>query len=259
MLRQGRDFTAADATVADGIIISEWMAAQLWPGQSSVGRTVRIGDEGRIVEVIGVVADIKHRSMSEAPGAYLYRPLAADDWADAITIIVRAAGDPRLVLGAIQDQVRAVDANMPVAIATMTARMKTPLWPVRTAAGFFLICGVVALLLATVGLFGVLYFSVTQRTREFGIRAALGASTRRVIGLVLREGLTLAVPGVLLGGAAALIGARVLSRGLFGVTPADPFSFSATAVIQILVAIAACALPAYRATRVDPMVALRQD
>ena len=255
-LRQGGDFPA---TAGAEIVISEKMASQLWPGQSAVGKTLRIGDDGRPVQVIGVAADIKHRNMSEAPGAYLYRPLAKGEWAEALTIIVRANGDPRLLLSAIQEQVRATDPNLPVAVATMSERMKMPLWPVRTAAGFFAICGSLALVLATVGLFGVLYFTVMQRTREFGIRIAIGASPRRVVSVVLREGLTLAVPGVLLGGAAALAGARLLSRGLFGVSPADPLSFSATALIQIAVTIAACALPAYRATRVDPMVALRQD
>ena len=255
-LHQGRDFAP---TAGAEVVISEKMASQLWPGQSAIGKTLRVGDEGRPVQVIGVAADIKHRNMSEAPGAYLYRPIAVDEWAEGITIVVRANGDPRLLLGAIQEQVRATDPNLPVAIATMSERMKMPLWPVRTAAGFFAICGTLALVLATVGLFGVLYFTVMQRTREFGIRIAIGASTRRVIGVVLREGLTLAVPGVLLGSAAALAGARLLSRGLFGVSPADPLSFSVTALIQIVVTIAACALPAYRATRVDPMVALRQD
>ena len=258
-IRQGRDFTAADLEAGNTVVVSERMAAELWPGETAIGRTLRVGNEGRPVEVIGVVVDIKHRNMTEPPGAYLYRPLAAGEWAESITIVVRASGEPRLLLGALQEQVRAVDPNLPVALTTMADRMKLPLWPIRTAAGFFLICGVLALLLATVGLFGVLYFTITQRTREFGIRVALGATSGRVVRLVLREGLALAVPGVLLGGAAAFIAARFLSRGLFGITPGDPVSFAATVAIQLLVALAACALPARRATRADPMAALRQE
>lgn len=258
-LRQGRDFTAADVKAGSTVVISERLAAELWPGERAVGRTLRLGDKGRPAEIIGVVADVKHHSMTEPPRAYLYRPLAAGEWAESVTVVVRASGDPRQLLGALQEQVRAVDPNLPVAVATMTERMKLPLWPIRTAAGFFLICGVLALLLATVGLFGVLYFTITQRTREFGIRVALGATAGRVVRLVLREGLTLAVPGVLVGCAAAFIAGRFVSRGSFGITPDDPVSFAATVAIELLVAMAACALPAHRATRANPIAALRQD
>ena len=164
-----------------------------------------------------------------------------------------------MLLGALQDQVRSVDRNLPVTIATMTERMKLPLWPARTAAGFFLICGILALLLATVGLFGVLYFTVQQRTREFGIRVAIGATSRRVVTVVLREGLTLAAPGVVIGSLGAFAGARLVSKAFFGISAADPFSYSTTAVIQLAVTIAACALPAYRATKADPIAALRAE
>ena len=137
--------------------------------------------------------------------------------------------------------------------------MKLPLWQARTTAGFFLICGALALLLATIGLFGVMYFSVSQRTREFGIRAALGATRGRVLTVVFREGLRLAVPGVILGGVAAYLGARLIGRMLFGLTATDPATFAATMAIEITVTLVACALPAYRAMTVDPMVALRND
>ena len=258
-LRAGRDFDATDSSSTDRVIIGEHLAAQLWPGEPAIGRTIRVSDDGRPAEVIGVVADIKFRSMKEAAGAFIYRPIAPAEWADSISVIVRASGEPRLLLGALQEQARAADRDMPVTISTITERMKMPLWPIRTAAGFFLICGALALALATVGLFGVLYFTVAQRTREFGIRVALGASSRRVMNVVLREGLTLAIPGVVLGSILAYVAARLLARMLFGVAPGDPLSFSATAAIEILVALAACALPAYRATRADPMTALRAE
>jgi ABC-type antimicrobial peptide transport system permease subunit len=141
----------------------------------------------------------------------------------------------------------------------MTERMKMPLWLSRTTAGFFLVCGTVAMLLATVGLFGVMYFSVSQRTREFGIRAALGATRGRVLSVVLREGLRLALPGVLLGSVGAYLGARLIAGALFGIRPADPITFASTVAIELTVTLAACALPAWRATRVNPMVALRAD
>ena len=258
-LRAGRDFTAQDLRSQDRVVIGEHLAAQLWPGESAIGRTIRVAESGQPVEVIGVVSDVKFRSMSDTASAFIYRPIAASEWSENVSIIVRASGDPRLLLAAFQDQARAVAPSMPVTVSTMQERMKMPLWPIRTTAGFFLICGTLALVLATVGLFGVLYFTVTQRTREFGIRVALGATSRRVVNVVLREGLMLAVPGVLLGSAAAYAVARLLSRMLFGVTPGDPLTFSATAAIELAVALAACALPAYRATRADPLIALRAE
>jgi len=154
---------------------------------------------------------------------------------------------------------RALDAGMPVRADTTIEMMKLQLWPSRTAAGFFLICGAVATVLATVGLFGVLYFTVLQRTRWFGIRVALGATPRHVLGSVMREGIGLAVPGIVLGSLAAYVAARLVSRALFGVSPADPLSFSVTAIMQFAVALGASALPALRATKADLMVALRQE
>ena len=134
-----------------------------------------------------------------------------------------------------------------------------PLWPARTAAGFFLVCGALALALATIGLFGVTYYAVSQRTREFGVRVALGATRSRVLTLVLREGLLLTIPGVLLGIAGALIAMRLAARALVGISAADPATYAATACLQTLIALAACVLPAYKATKADPMVALRQE
>ena len=258
-IRVGRDFTDADLTTDSRVVIGEHLASQLWPGESAVGRTLKVGTEGRTVEVIGVVSDVTYRSNREGATAYIYRPLASGEWAPGVSVVARATGDPRLLLAALNEQARAADPAMPVTIATMQERMKVPLWPMRTAAGFFVVCGVLALVLATIGLFGVLYFAVAQRTREFGIRVALGATSRRVMQVVLREGLTLAVAGVVLGSAGALVAARLVSRMLVGVSPSDPVSFSVAAAIEIGVALVACALPAYRATRADPILALRAE
>jgi putative ABC transport system permease protein len=256
----GREFTPAEAAAGTAVIISRHMAEQLWPDRPAVGQLLRLDEARETVTVVGVAADITHRGMGESPGAYVYRPIRNADYAGALTVIVRATGDPRAVLGPMREQLRAIDPDVPPAsLATMTERMKLPLWAARTSAGFFVICGSLAMILATIGLFGVMYFSVSQRTREFGIRAALGATPGRVMSVVLREGLRLALPGVVLGGVAAYLGARLLARALFGVTPADPVTFAATAAIEITVTLAACALPAYHATKADPVVALRAD
>ena len=160
----------------------------------------------------------------------------------------------------VQEQVRALDPALPAgSISTTRERMKLPLWPARTAAGFLSVCGTLALVLATVGLFGVTYYTVSQRTREFGIRVALGARPANVMTLVMKEGLTLSAVGVLLGLAGMLMAVRVISNTLIGVSAADPPTYFAAGVLQIAVATAACILPAIRAMRADPMVALRQE
>ena len=257
-IEAGREFTESDSTTGAPVVISRHLATSLWPGESAVGRSLRIGGEGEVVQVVGVAGDIKHRNMSEPPDAYIYRPLRASDYRHGLTVVVRTHDDPRLALASIREQVRALDPSIPVgSLATMEDRMKMPLWPARTAAGFFLICAALAVTLGAIGLFGVMYFAVSLRTREFGIQAALGATRRRILHGVLGEGLRLALPGVLLGAAGAYMLARLLSRVLFGVSAADPVSYAATAVIEVGVTLLACALPAYRATRVHPIEALR--
>jgi predicted permease len=257
-LEEGREFSESDVRSGTGVIVSETMANRLWPNQRAVGRSIREGKEGRHLEVIGVARDVKHRMMNEEPGSYLYRPFRPSEFSARVTVVVRTAGSPLQLAGPVQDEIAALDTNLAaVAVKTMTKRMEMPLWPSRTAAGFSSICGILAVVLATLGLFGVTSYAIGQRTREFGIRAALGASPRSVMGLVIGEGLKLAAPGVLLGVLGAVGAGRLLSSMLFGVSASDPATLVLTAVIQVLIALAACAIPARRATRVDPIDALR--
>jgi predicted permease len=259
-LREGREFMPSDTAGEPVVIVSESLAARTWPGQSALGRTLQIGDAGEIVRVIGVAANTRHRSLTEDEGPYLYRPLTKETRAGRMTLVVRADGDPRAIVGPLREAVRAADPNLPpAALMTMTERMKMPLWMPRTTAGFFLICGALALALASIGLFGVMYFTVAQRTREFGIRLAVGASRTRVLRGVLAEGIRLAVPGVMLGLLVGAVGGRLLAGALHGMSPADPVSLGVTAVLQLAVALAACAVPAWRATIADPIQALRQE
>lgn len=256
----GRDFTDAELRTGGVAVVSQRLADEIWPGQPALGRTLRVGTDGTSVQIVGVAANYVHRNVTEPPTAYLYMPLTADDYSTGLTLLVRTHDDPTPMLNTVREQIRALDATLPPSsIARMTERMKMPEWMARTTAGFFLICGTLALILATIGLFGVMYFTVSQRTREFGIRAALGASRGRVVSVVLGEGLRLAGPGVLLGLTGGYVVGRLLSRGLHGVAAADPISFAATAVLQVVVALLACALPAYRATKADPILALRAD
>jgi putative ABC transport system permease protein len=255
----GRDFTDHDVRAGAGAIVSAAMASQLWPDGSALGRSFRDGRDGRRVEVIGIAGDVTLPIMRNRQPLEFYRPLNDEDLAGRLTFVLRTAGDPRSAVAAARQQLQALDANLPAYVQTMAQRMEVPMWPWRTAVGFLLVCGTLALVLATVGLFGVTYYAVSQRTREFGVRVALGATRPRVMALVLGEGVRLAIPGVVVGAAAAFAAARLLSSMLVDVSPGDPLTYGATVALQIAVALAACALPAFRATRVDPMVALRSE
>jgi predicted permease len=258
-LVSGADFTPDSIASGDSVILSQNLATRLFPDRSAIGEWVRDATS-RPLRVIGVARDVIHRSFGETPREYIYRPMAAAEFGDAVTLVVRTAGDPGSMIPAVQEQVRALDAALPPGSAkTMERRMEMPLWPARTAAGFLGICGAPALTLATVGLFGLTYLTVSQRTREFGIRAALGASPRRVAALVLREGAHLVLPGVVVGLAGAAVATRFIASALFGVSPADISTYAISASIQAAVAMLACLLPALRATRADPMLALRVE
>ena len=259
-LETGRELSEQDGQAGEAVVISRHLAGQLWPGRDAIGRILRIGDKREAAEVVGIAGDVTHRTLAEKAGAYIYRTLRSDDYADGLSIVIRTHGEPRLLLTAIREQVRALDADVPArSLETMRERMKMPLWPARTAAGFFTICATLAVALGSIGLFGVMYFTVAQRTSEFGLRTALGATRRRVITLVVREGLRLTVPGVLLGGVAGYIVGRLLARALFGISPADPVTFTTTAILQVLVALLACALPAWQATKAHPIETLREE
>jgi ABC-type antimicrobial peptide transport system permease subunit len=190
----------------------------------------------------------------------IYRPWHGANARQGLSIVIRTEGDPRAAIAAVRDGLASIDRAVPAqAIQTMLERMAVPLWPSRTLAGFFAVCGTLSLVLATVGLFGVTYYVVQQRTREFGVRLALGATRWRVLRTVLGDGIRVVVAGIVLGTAGALVGARLLSRGLVDISPADPFTYAATGVVQIAIALAACALPAWRASRTNPIGALRTE
>ena len=259
-VRTGRELAPRDVQDGDAVVVSGRLAARLWPDGNAIGGVLRDTADGRPLQVVGVAADFMHRSFNETPGEYLYRPLRPDDYAGAVSIAVRARTAVATATAEVQNAIRALDPALPPGrITTMQQRMAVPLWPVRTAAGLFALCGGLALALATVGLFGTTYLAVGQRTREFGIRTALGATRRRVIVQVLSEGLRLALPGLILGLAAAAAAARIAASFLARVDPAAPSTYLAVAMLQLAVALLACALPAYRATQSDPVVALRAE
>jgi predicted permease len=256
----GRDFNDRDIAARDSAIVAQTMAARLWPGRDAVGQWIRLGATGQQLQVIGVAADVTHHMFNERPADYVYRAIEPEEFGDRVTMIVRTDSDAAAFVGQLQEHIRALDPALPPgAIKTMTQRMEMPLWPVRTAAGFFTICGLLALVLATVGLFGTTYLTVGQRTREFGIRAALGSTRVRVMRLVLGEGLLLAVPGILAGIAGAALAARMVSSVIVTVDAADASTYAVVALLQAMAAIGACLWPAHRATKADPILALRAE
>jgi predicted permease len=257
---RGRGFTARDvATSTPVAVINEAVAERLWPGQEAVGKRFVRTWGGPPLEVIGVARDAKYRNLFEERRLTFYQPLT-QDYQAALVVHLRPTGDPLALAGPLQHAVRALDPDLPVyRIQPLAERLAGSLGQQRTAATLIGGFGALALLLAAIGLYGAIAYSAMQRTREFGIRIALGAQTPDVLRQVLREGMVLGVLGLAIGLVGAVAITRVLRSQLFGVTPTDPLSFTVVSLLLLVVAVVASLVPAKRATRVDPMVALRSE
>jgi predicted permease len=255
---EGRDFTAADGpSGARVVLISQTMARRFWPGKDAIGRHIVV--EGKLdCQIVGVVEDAKINSIHEDPEPYIYFPFAQVpmDWG---TLIVETAGDPRTMVAAIRAEIRSVEPKTPVDVHTLRYVMQQQLWQDQTAAGSVGVLGMLGVFLAAVGLYGVISYLVNRRRHEIGIRMALGAERRDVLRLVLAQGLRLAAIGTGIGLLASLAVTRLMADLLYGVRPRDPVTFAISSVVVILVALAASYFPARRATKVDPMVALRYE
>ncbi len=255
---RGRDFlpdeNKKDSRVA---IVNETFARRFLHGQDPIGKRYNhTGPNDPLWEIVGVVPDGKYNTLGEEPKAVVYRPLHYFD--SQFTLVARTEGDPRTVLAALRRAVQKLDPTLPIYDAkTLTEHMNIPLFPAKMAAGVLASFGVLALLLAAVGIYGVMSYVVAGRTREIGLRMALGAQTGDVLRLILRQGMLLAAIGALIGLAVGLGGGRLLKTLLYGVSAADPFTFGAVTLLLGSVTFLACWLPAHRATRVDPMIALR--
>lgn len=257
-IRRGRTFTRDDG--ADAVVVSETTAAQFWPGASPLGRVFREGPDARVRQVVGVAADVTQRSFNEMTRPHFYQTIRETPGDGAWSVVIRTVANPADLILPIRDVVHAVDPGLPVrSVQTMRERMALPLWLPRTMAGFFGVCGVIAVLLATVGLFGVTYFVVMQRTREFGVRLALGATGAGLRRLVVGEALRLVMPGILIGALAAVAAGFAAGSVLFGVSAASPLTYIVAAGVQALVAVAASWIPAIKAARVDPLTVLKAE
>jgi putative ABC transport system permease protein len=261
-LLSGRTFTYRDDAAALPVaIVSQATARYFWPNQDAVGKHIRgaCGDEKIWCQVVGVVGDIKQHYLNETSRLALYVPFSQDPWA-FFALVVRTKLEPASAASAIESAIHSVDADEPVYnVRSMRNVEAASLSPQRLQIALIGLFAALALALACMGIYGVMGYSVAQRTSEIGVRMALGAQTGNVLGLILGEGLRLAIVGTAIGLAGSFFASRLLSGMLFGVAPSDPFTFASVAVILVAVAMVACYIPARRATRVDPLVALRYE
>jgi len=245
--------------------VNESMAKRFWPSASAVGKRVRLGDEkGPEATVVGVVGDVRYRSLTidairnpEDPD--LYFPLAQRP-DRALSVVASSTGAATSLIAPVRDGVQAFDRDIAVfAERTFSDLVARRMSSFRLSATVMSLFGVVALLLAGIGVYGLINYSVLQRRQEIGVRVALGAGRREIYGLVLKDALRLMGAGIVLGVIAAIPAARLIAAQLYGVTPADPATFGAIMTLLLVVGIAATLVPARRAARVEPIIALRAD
>jgi putative ABC transport system permease protein len=257
---RGRVFSETDREEAPMVaIVNQTMAERVWPGEDAVGRRFRVFGESWIIEVVGVARDAKYQTLGEAPASHFYLPLR-QHFSPGVTLHVRSAGDPVAALGAVRPLVQGLAPTMPlVDVETIGGVLDQVLWAPRMAAGLLGALGTLALLLAALGIHAVMSYSVTQRTQEVGIRMALGARAGQVLRLVMVQGLGVIGIGALVGAFGAFFATRGLATLLFGIGTADPVAYGVTLALLLLAGALACYLPARRATRVDPLAALRYE
>lgn len=255
---RGRVFSNQDGDGSRPVaIVNEDLARKYWPNGDAVGSLVQLSGDRVVRQVVGVVKTTNYTGLGESPQPCLYLPLL-QNFSDGMTLYVRAANDPAFVLDAVQREIQNDAPQIAVSdVRTGTKIISQVLFNQQLGVGLLGVFGFMALALASVGLYGIMAYSVNQRRREIGLRVALGATQGSVLGLILRQGMALVMSGVVLGLGLSLLLGRVLSRRLYGVGASDPLSLAGASLVLLVVAIAACFLPAYRASRVDPMVALR--
>ncbi|HKI01934.1 MAG TPA: ABC transporter permease [Thermoanaerobaculia bacterium] len=257
-LLRGRDFSAEDRQDAPPVmIVDETVAAALWPGRNPVGERLALSvDEVR--EVVGVARNVRFRDLQADPKPYFYLPLS-QRYQPALALQVKAAGDPLQAVDPVRSVLRKLDPNLGITLHRFDDEVQEALAQPRLFSWLFGSFSLVALAITAIGLYGTLAYAVSRRTRELGIRMALGARASEIVGLVLRRGLVLTSTGLILGLGAASWATSVFSGYLFGVTPTDPGVFLSVALLLALVGLAASSLPAYSATRVDPMAVIRHE
>ena len=245
--------------------MNEALARKHWPNDSPIGKRVAFSrDEPQWYEIVGIVGNIKHRGLDAADRPELYvpyrQPLFASWTVRPMYVAVRTAGDPLAAAATVRRELARVDRDQPISdVRTMDERIGRSLAGRRFNMVLLAVFASLALTLAGIGIYGIVAYSVTERTHEIGVRLALGAQRRDVMAMIVAQGMAMTVIGTAIGVVSALLLARVMSSLLFGVSAADPVTFAAIPVLLAAVAFVACYVPARRATRVDPLVALRTE
>jgi predicted permease len=259
-LVRGRIFNDSDRqNTVQVAVINEAMVKQYWPNTDPLGKRFHFFGEPALREVVGVVRNTVVEQIGEEPQPVIYMPIT-QDFSPAATLQVRTTGRPQGVIGTVRGQLQSLDTNVAITnVQTIQEIMRQGLWAPRMGAGLLTVFGGLALILAAVGVYGVLSYSVSQQTREIGIRMSLGAQQSQVLRLVIGQGIRLAVAGLVLGLLAAFGLMRVLSSLLIGVSAHDPIAFGGVSLVLVSAAILACYIPARRATKVDPIIALRYE
>ena len=262
-LRRGRDFSDADRFDAPFVVVvNEAFVRQSFPDRDPIGHRIACGlDSPNFMTIVGVVGDVRTVDPSRAPQPELYMPFEQHPrYATALTLVARtAASDPATAASAFSEVIRRANPDVPVRTSTMTATLSTSVATPRFRTLLVGTFAALALCLAMAGVYGVMAYTVERRTAEIGVRLALGAASRDILALVLKQGLLLAIAGIACGCALAVAVTRLLTGMLFGITAVDPLVFAAVPLLLLASAIAACAAPALRASRVDPIIALRAE
>jgi len=257
---KGRAFESSDtATSLPVAIVDEKLASMYSPTGDLVGKRIRIGGGDPWLTIVGVVPNVKNRKLDEEPWPYVYRPYS--QWIRRETmLVVKTSVDPTALVGNVRQEVAKLDPELPLSkVSTIQQAMDRSLVTTRLTNSLLAGFAATALLLALTGIYGVMSLNVANRRSEFGIRLALGAQTANVLRMILGQGLRLAVVGVALGLLAAIVLTRLLQGLLFGISASDPWTFALIAMLLVGVALLACWIPARRATKVDPLEALRNE
>jgi putative ABC transport system permease protein len=261
-LVEGRDFSVTDA--GDGApiaIVNQTLARRLWPNESAIGRSLTVGcEQAKTWEVVGVARDARIRSLIEEPMPHVYLPFSQAFEGGIVFIVIEAAGDA----GALRERVRETLVSVhpdfrTYGVKRLSEAVEASFWQVRFEAWVLGVLGTLALVLAAVGMYGVLAYHVTARTREIGIRMAMGAQRGDVFRLVMGQGVRVTLTGVAVGLVLSAMTARLLAKLLYGVGATEAGPWAVAVLLWLIVAPVACWLPALRATRVEPLLALRQD
>jgi len=255
----GRDFNAQDRKGSPRVVIVNEEVARRYYGGNAVGKRLQIGSHTPYIEIVGVARTAKYRDLREQPLPFVYIPMG-QEYQSSMTLMVRTTGEPALLAGSVRKEIQALNKNVPVfSVQTMTEHIANQIAADRMIAVLLSIFGGGALLLAAIGIYGVVSYSVAQRTHEIGIRIALGAEQRDILKLIVGQGMVLVFVGAGIGLLLAFALTWALQSLLFGVSATDPLTFSVVLLVLIGVALLACYLPARRATKVDPLVALRYE